>query len=159
MFPLSTSDGFIPLNEDAKRELHISRIIRIGLFFITPIFVFIFILFTLNVTFLNPQLNENEIKEQKYQVLLEWMLKSGARIDGVEAKSMFAGGGRGLYATKDIYVKENAFSIPAILWISDRNAKKRSAISYLYLKDKIVQKYIDKNGDGWGLILMLEKIT
>eukprot|EP00299_Pterocystis_sp_00344_P016427 c8249_g1_i1.p1 GENE.c8249_g1_i1~~c8249_g1_i1.p1 ORF type:complete len:406 (-),score=87.69 c8249_g1_i1:585-1802(-) len=91
-----------------------------------------------------------------YENLVHWLLKGGASIDGVEGRSAFAGGGRGLFATRDLSRHEHVFSIPAQLWLSETNAKTMSPIARLFHKDPIVKKFDAIDGDAWALVLLLE---
>eukprot|EP00301_Raphidiophrys_heterophryoidea_P013899 c2146_g1_i1.p1 GENE.c2146_g1_i1~~c2146_g1_i1.p1 ORF type:complete len:576 (-),score=138.14 c2146_g1_i1:301-2028(-) len=99
---------------------------------------------------------ESELADAKFDRLMEWLIRNGATVDGVVAKKMFAGGGRGVYALKDLKQGDLVMSIPSQLWIGDRNAHVASAVGYVIGKDEVARQYAETEGDAWALIMMLE---
>jgi len=92
----------------------------------------------------------------KFDRLVDWLMRNGATVDGVAAKRMFAGGGRGVYATRDLKQGELVMAIPSQLWIGDRNAHAASAVGYIISKDSVAREYAEREGDAWALIMMME---
>eukprot|EP00040_Diaphanoeca_grandis_P007247 m.40205 g.40205 ORF g.40205 m.40205 type:complete len:518 (+) comp18412_c0_seq1:273-1826(+) len=87
--------------------------------------------------------------------MVEWLLKGGVLINGISGQSSKAGGGRGLFATKELKKNELLFTLPKNFWFTEETVATGSAIATVLEGDEYIKSICPK-GDSWALILALE---
>eukprot|EP00040_Diaphanoeca_grandis_P019155 m.100937 g.100937 ORF g.100937 m.100937 type:complete len:474 (+) comp27290_c0_seq1:97-1518(+) len=100
--------------------------------------------------------NRGITDDKPYDDLVKWLHKSGAEFPHVSGHSRaLAGGGRGLFATKEIKVGEPLIKIPAECWISHRSILRASTCAHVLREDEIVKELINED-ETWSVVIGLE---
>lgn len=90
-----------------------------------------------------------------YDNMVAWLKKGGVQFTGVTGRSTEAGGGRGLFATKEIQEAELLFKIPHTFWFSEYTIYRGSAVSNILEHDAVVRKHCPR-GTSLALIVALD---
>jgi len=99
---------------------------------------------------------EHESDDPEYDALVKWLLKSGAEFPFVSGhKRAHAGGGRGLFATKDLTEGEVVIKIPAECWLSHRSILRASTAAHVLREDPVVKALIEED-ETWSVVIGME---